>query len=68
MAEEPEPPRRPRGWAIVEASREDLELFGVSELNERVEALRAEIARTEAQIARKQAGRSAAEALFGKRD
>ena len=30
--EEAEPVRRQRGWAIAEASREDLDLFGVAEL------------------------------------
>jgi uncharacterized small protein (DUF1192 family) len=59
-------PRRPRGWAITEAAREDLELLGVAELEERIEALEAEIGRTRAQIARKQAGRAAADAFFSK--
>ena len=64
--EEAEPVRRSRGWAIVEASREDLELLGVSELEERIEALEAEIARARAQIERKRAGRAAADAFFSK--
>ena len=38
----------------------------VSDLNERIEALEEEIARTRAQLERKQAGRSAADSLFGK--
>ena len=62
--EDAEPVRRPRGWAIVEAAREDLELLAVAELEERIEALQAEIARTRAQIDRKRAGRAAADALF----
>ena len=66
--EEAEPVRKPRGWAISEIGREDLELFGMSELEERIEALQAEIARTRAQIDRKRAGRAAADAVFGKRD
>jgi uncharacterized small protein (DUF1192 family) len=62
--EDPEPVRRPRGWAIVEAAREDLELLAVGELEDRIEALEAEIARTRAQIDRKRAGRAAADAFF----
>jgi uncharacterized small protein (DUF1192 family) len=62
--EDAEPVRRPRGWAIVEAAREDLELLAVADLEERIEALEAEIARTRAQIDRKRAGRAAADALF----
>jgi len=65
-AEEAEPVRRQRGWAIVEASREDLDLFGVAELEDRIEALQSEIARTRAQIERKRAGRTAADAFFSK--
>jgi uncharacterized small protein (DUF1192 family) len=47
--------------------REDLELFGVAELEERIEILQSEIARAQAQIDRKRAGRAAADALFGAR-
>ena len=40
MAEEDgEPVRRPRGWALVELVREDLELHAASDLEERIEAL-----------------------------
>ena len=67
MADEDAAPiRRPRGWALQEAAREDLELLAVSDLEERIEALQAEIARTRAQLDRKQAGRAAADALFGR--
>jgi uncharacterized small protein (DUF1192 family) len=66
MAEEDAEVRRPRGWALVEIAREDLELFGTTELEERVEALQAEVARTRAQLERKRAGRAAADAFFGK--
>jgi uncharacterized small protein (DUF1192 family) len=67
MAEEDgEPVRRSRGWVLVELAREDLELLAVVDLKERIEALEAEIVRTRAQIERKQAGRAAADALFGK--
>ena len=63
--EEPAEVRVGRGQRLVEATREDLELYGFAELEERIEMLRAEIARCEAQLARKQAGRAAADALFG---
>jgi len=64
--EEAEPVRRPRGWAMQQVEREDLELFAVSDLEERIEALQAEIARTRAQLERKRSGRAAADALFGR--
>lgn len=65
--EEPAEVRVGRGQRLAEAVREDLELFGVVELEERIETLRAEIARVEAQLERKKAGRAAADALFGAR-
>jgi uncharacterized small protein (DUF1192 family) len=65
--EEPAEARVLRGQRLLEAVREDLEIFGVVELEERIEILRAEIARVEAQLARKRAGRAAADALFGAR-
>jgi uncharacterized small protein (DUF1192 family) len=57
--------RRARGQALAELAREDLELYGVEELHERIEALEAEIARMRAMISKKQSGRAAADALFG---
>jgi uncharacterized small protein (DUF1192 family) len=67
MAEEDaEPVRRPRGWALVELGREDLELLALSDLEDRIAALEAEIGRTRAQMDKKRAGRAAADALFGK--
>lgn len=63
--DEPADTRVTRGQRLVEAVREDLELFGVSELEERIAVLQAEIERVRMQIDRKQAGRAAAEALFG---
>jgi uncharacterized small protein (DUF1192 family) len=66
MAEEPADVRRSRGWAIVEMAREDLEAYGVGELEERIAGLQAEITRTRDQLTRKQAGRAAADALFSK--
>jgi uncharacterized small protein (DUF1192 family) len=64
--EEAEQVRRPRGWAVVELTREDLELLAMVDLEDRVVALEAEIARTRAQMDKKRAGRAAADALFGK--
>lgn len=65
--EEPAEVRLGRGQRLAEAVREDLELFAVAELNERIGVLEAEIARCRAQIDRKQAGRAAADALFSPR-
>lgn len=45
---------------------EDLTILGVEQLQERKQALEAELARTEAMIGQKQAGLSAAEAFFKK--
>ena len=59
------PVRRQRGQALTELAREDLELHGVDELRERIEALETEIARANAMITKKQSGRAAADALFG---
>lgn len=56
-----------RGQRLVEAVREDLELYGVAELEERLEILQTEVARVKAQIDRKRAGRAAADALFSPR-
>jgi uncharacterized small protein (DUF1192 family) len=64
--EDAEPVRRQRGWAISELPKEDLELFGLAELEERIEALQSEIERTRAQMERKRAGRAAADAMFFK--
>ncbi len=65
--EEPAEARVLRGQRLLEAVREDLEIFGVVELEERIDILRGEIARVEAQLDRKRAGRAAADALFGAR-
>ena len=64
MLEEPVEPRRARGAALVEVSREDLELYGVADLESRIDDLQTEIVRTKAQLERKKAGREAADALF----
>ncbi|QUD86703.1 DUF1192 domain-containing protein [Phenylobacterium montanum] len=64
MMEEAPPPRRGRGQALIDVSREDLDLYAVEELEERVGLLQAEIERTRSQIERKRSGRAAADALF----
>jgi uncharacterized small protein (DUF1192 family) len=63
--EEPAEVRVGRGQRLIEAVREDLEVFGVAELEERIDVLKSEIARCQAQIDRKRSGRAAADALFG---
>ena len=68
MLEEPAEPRAFGGRALNETTHEDLEVYGVSELEERIEALQAEIERTKAQLAKKKAGRDAANARFGRLD
>jgi uncharacterized small protein (DUF1192 family) len=64
MLEEPAGPRAKRGQLLADVSREDLDLYAVEELEERISLLTAEIERVRAQLARKQAGRAAADALF----
>jgi uncharacterized small protein (DUF1192 family) len=64
--EEPAEVRIGRGQRLTEAMREDLELYAIAELEERIEALEAEIARCRAQIERKRSGRAEADALFSR--
>lgn len=64
MFEEEAAPRRQRGAALGELAREDLEVYGVDELEDRIAALQEEIARTEARLTVKRAGRSAADSFF----
>lgn len=66
MASDDLEPRKRRGEALAALAREDLDLLGVEELNERITALEAEIMRIRTQIEKKQGTRSAAEALFKK--
>jgi uncharacterized small protein (DUF1192 family) len=68
MLEEPVEPRAFKGDALNAATPEDLETYGVAELEERIAALEAEIARTRTQLSKKKAGRDAANALFGRLD
>jgi uncharacterized small protein (DUF1192 family) len=64
MIEDTEAVRPSRGWALAEVSREDLELYSVGDLNERIEQLEGEIARTRAALDKKRSSRSAADAFF----
>lgn len=64
--DEPADARVARGQRLAEAVKEDLELFGVEELDERLAVLQAEIARVKAQIDKKRSGRAAADALFSR--
>ncbi len=57
-------PRKTRGWVVGELAREDLELYGREELEDRIAALKAEIARAEAQLNRRRSTVEAADALF----
>jgi uncharacterized small protein (DUF1192 family) len=68
MLEEPAEPRAFKGDALNAITHEDLEAYGVAELEERIAALEAEIARTRTQLSKKKAGRDAANALFGRLD
>ena len=68
MAEEPAEARRARGQALLDVTKEDLELFATDELEERIALLEGEIARVRGQIGKKQSSRAAADALFTKRN
>lgn len=57
-------PRPQRGAALTALSREDLDLYAVEELNERIEALEFEIARARQAIEAKRSKKNAADALF----
>lgn len=57
---------RPRGDAASKLSAEDLAPYSQHELCERIDQLRAEIARVEAHRDKAAAHRNAADALFGK--
>ena len=52
---------------LTELARQDLGPLSVAELDERISALRAEIARVEAHLADTAAHRASADALFSKR-
>ena len=57
-------PRPSRGATLTALAREDLDLYSVQELDERIEALNTEIERAKSAIKGKQAKKSAADALF----
>jgi uncharacterized small protein (DUF1192 family) len=64
MMEEPLAPRAFRGWALNEVAHEDLDLYAVGDLEERIAQLEAEIVRTRAALDKKRSGRAAADAFF----
>ena len=68
MLDEPALPRPVRGAALNDLAREDLEVYAVDDLEERIERLQAEIERTKGALTKKKAGRAAADALFSLRD
>jgi uncharacterized small protein (DUF1192 family) len=57
-------PRPQRGAALAALAREDLDLYAVEELQERVAALEAEIDRARKAMVGKESRKSAADALF----
>jgi len=64
MMEEPLAPRAFRGWALSEAASEDLDLYAIEDLHERIDLLQTEIVRTKAALDKKRNGRAAADAFF----
>ena len=57
-------PRRARGQTLVELAREDLDLYAVDELQERIAALEAEFGRVLEKLNRKQQAMAAANSIF----
>lgn len=57
-------PRRRRDEALMSLRREDLDLYAIEDLEERISELEAEIARSRAAIEAKRSKKSAADALF----
>ena len=64
MLDESLPRPSGRGAALVDLAKEDLDLCGVEELQERIQRLEAETERSRAALDRKRARRSDADALF----
>jgi uncharacterized small protein (DUF1192 family) len=62
--EEPAPPRAARGALLDQLAREDLDLYAVEELRDRIDRLETEIQRVQRVMERKQSGRAQADALF----
>ncbi len=63
MFDDPEP-RPQRGEPLRVLSREDLDVYSVEDLQERIQALEDEIARARAAIDTKRSKKNAADALF----
>ncbi len=57
-------PRPRRGEALTTLESEDLDPYSIEDLQERIGALTAEISRAQTAIEKKQAKKSAADALF----
>lgn len=57
-------PRPTRGATLAALGREDLDLYSVQELEERIQDLNAEIERARSAISGKQAKKNAADSLF----
>ncbi|WP_426026226.1 DUF1192 domain-containing protein [Brevundimonas sp. TSRC1-1] len=57
-------PRPRRGEALTALAREDLDLYSIEDLEERIEALDHEIQRARSAIEGKKSKKSAADALF----
>jgi uncharacterized small protein (DUF1192 family) len=68
MVEEMVPPRSFRGASLNEVTREDLDIYACGDLEERIDRLQGEIARTRTVLDRKRAGLQAADALFSLKD
>ncbi len=65
--DEPAQPRQARGDIAAALAREDLDLYSVEELDDRIAVLEAEIGRVRAARQKKMSGRAAADALFSRR-
>ncbi|MDQ1152963.1 DUF1192 domain-containing protein [Brevundimonas sp. SORGH_AS_0993] len=57
-------PRPQRGEPLRALSREDLDVYSIEDLEQRISALEAEIARARAAIEAKRSKKNAADALF----
>lgn len=64
MIEEPALPRHGRGALLIELAREDLDLYAVEELDERLELLQLEMDRVRRAREKKSASRSLADSVF----
>lgn len=64
MLDESLPRPSGRGAALADLAKEDLDVYGVEELIERIARLEAETTRTREALERKRARRDAADALF----